>query len=369
MINRFLLIFSLLLLIIFSIYALFTRPILCTDPAGCLWIGPEDPVVLGLSGITTGQDRSLSIEIQHSLELFSQNSDTSPTDHPIKFKTYYSSCLPNVPVQSVIDLASDPQILAVIGPICAQDGSDFAQRLAGSQKVTISPIPYRSDSTNGGITVYPDLEQLTAQSAMWVQRLGYSRIILTHDTDSQSKAFSKNFCEIFNAIGTCLDSGSGSNDFQDGEFDAVVQVFLDESNPPSPDSDLLDPLLPKILVSFSRPLIVQDQISTNYWIGPQAWNENLDFSLAYYAEYNNYPSSLASWLLYEQLPKIYNTVRNTAISGWDGSWVIPISNFKQQLESDFASDDIFCLAGKINCSKIRFVLYQVSGNEYKLINP
>ena len=156
---------------------------------------------------------------------------------------------------------------------------------------------------------------------------------------------------------------------QPGQFDASVEVFLNKSNPPMVEQDPSGPVLPKIVISFSRPMVSGEQSPSFFWVGPQNWNENRDFSTAYFAKYGSYPTSFASWILYDRLPRIYNAVRETALTVWDGSWIIPMTKFKQRLVSEFATDEVFCPISSSDCAKFAFVLYQVSGNEYKLFNP
>jgi hypothetical protein len=369
MISRFSLFFSLILIIFISFYAFFSHLPVCTDPAGCISINVEDPVVLGIGVFTTGLDQPVSLEIQNTLELFTKNFEPHPPRHPISIQTYYSSCLPNVPVQSTVDLSADNHLLAVIGPICGEDTADFSRRMVSANKVTISPLPFRSFPGETGISFNPDIDQLAGQAAVWVQRLGFSRIFIIHDVDDQSSTFSSKMCKILRTNGTCDENIVGSSDLQLASYEALVEVFLDESNPPLPDTSLSGSALPKIQVSFSRPAISSEKTLSFYWIGPQAWNENENFSSSYFAAFNSYPSSFAAWVLYSRLPMIYNTVEETSVTAWDGSWIIPMGRFKQRLLSEFAKDDVFCLASTSDCHQVPFVMYQVSGNDYKLFNP
>jgi len=53
----------------------------------------------------------------------------------------------------------------------------------------------------------------------------------------------------------------------------------------------------------------------------------------------------------------------------DGSWIIPMSQFKLRLEHNFSKENSFCAAASSECAILPFVLYQMTGIEYKLINP
>jgi len=368
MVSRFSLFFFLIICGLLAIYAFLSRPPVCVDPTGCIWIGPNEPVDLGVSVFTAGADRPISMEIQQSMELFSQDLSAASPDHPLRIRTYYSSCLPNAPVQSTVDLSADSHVLAVIGPVCREDAADFSQRMVSANKITISPVPYRGNLSEIGFSFSPDINQLANQTAVWIQSMGYSRIIITHDIDEQSSSFSSKLCEFFHSNGACLDNTSGSTDLPSEPYDASIEVFLDESNPPILDSSNSSSVLPTILVSFSRPAVNLEQPPTFYWIGPRFSNENKVYSAAYFAKYNNYPSTFASWVVYGRLPMIYNTIRAVAVTAWDGSLIIPLDKFKQLLGSQFAKDDIFCLAASSDCPRFPFAMYQVSGNEFTLIN-
>ncbi len=369
MVSRFSLFFFLILCGLLAIYAFLSRPPVCVDPTGCIWIGPNEPIELGVSVFTAGTERPLSLEIQQSMELFSKDQSASSPDHPLRIRTYYSSCLPNAPVQSTVDLSADSHVLAVIGPICKEDAVDFSQRMVSANKIAISPVPYRGNLSEIGFSFSPDINQLASQTAVWIQSMGYSRIIVTHDIDEQSSSFSTKMCEFFRSNGACLDNTPGSTELPPEPYDASVDVFLDESNPPTLDFLNSSSTLPTILVSFSRPAVNLEQSTTLFWIGPRFWNENKDYSAAYFAKFNSYPLSFASWVVYDRLPMIYDTIRAAAVKVWDGSLIIPMDKLKQLLGSNFAKDDIFCPAASSDCPKFPFAVYQVSGNDYTLIKP
>ena len=236
MVSRFSLFFFLILCGLLAIYAFLSRPPVCVDPTGCIWIGPNDPVELGVSVFTAGVDRPLSLEIQRSMELFSQDLSATLPDHPLRIQTYYSSCLPNAPVQSTVDLSANSHVLAVIGPVCSEDEADFSQRMVSANKITISPVPYRGSLSEIGFSLYPDINQLANQTAIWVHSMGFSRVIITHDIDEQSSSFSSKMCEIFRSNGACLENTPGSSDLASESYDASVEVFLDESTPLTLDS-------------------------------------------------------------------------------------------------------------------------------------
>ena len=99
---------------------------------------------------------------------------------------------------------------------------------------------------------------------------------------------------------------------------------MNESNPPLPETDSSNPLLPKITISFSKPMLSEETSPAFYWIGPQDWDKNQDFSAAYFAEYNSYPTSYASWLIYDRLPVIGKAIRETAVTTC--GWVMDYSN-------------------------------------------
>ncbi len=369
MISRFSLFFSLILLGFTAIYFVLSQPTACNDPAGCVWIASNEPVALGLSVITAGLDSSVSLEILQSMEIASQNINANTSSHPFALHPYYSSCLPNVLDQSAIDLSADNQIVAVVGPVCAENTAAFLQRMHSANKPVISPVAYRSTPGETGITFYPDMVQLASQAAAWLDHLGYSKITVSHDVDEQSIAFSAHLCEIFNTHGICKESAAGFSDTQMSQDDAVVQVFLDEANSPRVGSDFSGSVVPQFLVSFSRPQIEAAQNHSTFWIGPQLWNNSQKFLTAYFDIYKSYPTSLASVIIYYNLPLVYRSIKETALTTWDGSWILPMGQFKLRLEQSFFTENRFCVPASNSCDILPFVLYQMTGNEYKLFNP
>lgn len=369
MISRFSFFFILVLLGFASIYLVLSQPTACNDPVGCVRILSKEPVALGLSVINTGQVSSVSLEIQRSVEMALQNINASSPGHPFVIHSYFSSCLPNVLDQSAIDLSADNQIVAVVGPACAENSTAFMQRMHNANKSVISPVAYRSTPDENNMSFHPDVNQLASQAAAWIQRLGYTKIKVNHDFDEQSISFSTHLCEIISSSGICNEISAGSDNSQFSQADAAVQVLLDEANPPRVSSDSDNSVIPQILVSFSKPQIEAGQNQSIFWIGPQYWNENQEFLAAYYDTYKSLPVSLASGIIYRELPMVYRVIKETALTSWDGSWILPLGQFELKLEQNFATNNLFCMSTSNNCTILPFLLYRLTGNEYKLFNP
>jgi len=69
------------------------------------------------------------------------------------------------------------------------------------------------------------------------------------------------------------------------------------------------------------------------------------------------------------LPLVYGLIKETALTTWDGSWILPMGQFKLRLEQRFSTENRFCASASNSCDILPFVLYQMTGIEYKLINP
>ena len=127
-----------------------------------------------------------------------------------------------------VDLAADNHILAVIGPICAENSADFAQRMIGAQKISISPVPFRSIPSKYGISFTPNIDQLIDQSTAWIENMGFSRIIITHDIDESIHRIFKKIMRYFQIKRkACQDLNDGSTDPQIYTPEAAIEVFYE----------------------------------------------------------------------------------------------------------------------------------------------
>jgi hypothetical protein len=340
---------------------------LCTDPLGCIWLGPGAPLEIGVARISSGNGQIVSQEVQQGAEV-AIDALASSAGRPIVIRPSYSACIPEMVAQSTIDLAANSQLLAVLGPTCPEETANFWQRMSRTGKTAISPIPFQRPPHPDWPAFAPDLLLLASQAAEQMARLTYIYPIVSASPDDASQTWAGEFCaQLSKKQIICLNGSTG-------ESIPDVQVWVSLAPTPSflaiPSGDSLN--LPVIVVSPSVPDVAQTPLSPiQYWIGPAAWNESA-FIRQYQQRFQTAPVSLAAQLAYESMFVIAESARQTAVVLWDGTWIIPRQAFSQQVAQNSPSKGLFrfsCDHSSPDCPVLPLSLYQWAGNEYRLANP
>jgi ABC-type branched-subunit amino acid transport system substrate-binding protein len=110
----------------------------CDDPAGCVMVGPDAPILIGVLLPLSGDRRDLGIAALHGVELAVEGRRTI-LGHPIEVAAEDSVCAGEGALRAAEALISNPGIVSVIGSSCP--GADYApvQRLCGEAIPLISP--------------------------------------------------------------------------------------------------------------------------------------------------------------------------------------------------------------------------------------
>ncbi len=362
----------LLVLALGACASIILMPSACNDPAGCLRLSRSQPIVIGTSILTSGSDRPISLEIQQAAQLAALDISQS-FGFPLTIQPFYSTCLPGEPVPASIDLAAADSVIAVLGPACSEETADFFVRMSRASKAALSPIPWRVTSGTNLLSFSPDRAALVKQAAGWLRHLGYKRLLLLADVDQDSQTFAQELCaQMANILNACTKGMVGEILPPDQPVDALVEVTLGEK--PFPMELTQDGSLevPRVMISLSNPILDPSSPLVDYWIAPRVWLEIKPFLQNYEAAFHNQPTSLAAWAAYDSLKLIYQSLQSTAIKQWDGSMLIPRQSFIQQILKDGKEYDLFqytCMEPGSSCVDFPLVLFQRSGNEYRLANP
>jgi serine/threonine protein kinase/ABC-type branched-subunit amino acid transport system substrate-binding protein len=109
----------------------------CRDPAGCVLIGPGEPVLIAYI-LFQGADGSgiggSTVAVEMAMEDRRQI-----LDHPIELVRAHSQCNPDAAHAVAMELAALPNILAVIGPSCSSEARVAAPLLCEASIPLVSP--------------------------------------------------------------------------------------------------------------------------------------------------------------------------------------------------------------------------------------
>jgi ABC-type branched-subunit amino acid transport system substrate-binding protein len=110
----------------------------CTDPAGCVRIGPDEPVHIGYLLYLSGPGGNLGAVAVHGIEM-AVEAKRQILGHPIRLMAEDSGCDPDSGLRAADVLASNPRILAVIGPMCSGVAHAAIERMCADSIPLISP--------------------------------------------------------------------------------------------------------------------------------------------------------------------------------------------------------------------------------------
>jgi serine/threonine protein kinase/ABC-type branched-subunit amino acid transport system substrate-binding protein len=110
----------------------------CTDPLGCVRIGPGDPVLLGALLALSGGAAPLGNTTLQGIEMAIDDS-RGIRGHPIELSVKDSQCTPAGGRSSASNLASEAQVLAAIGTTCSASAFEAAPVLCAAGIPLVSP--------------------------------------------------------------------------------------------------------------------------------------------------------------------------------------------------------------------------------------
>ena len=120
----------------------------CTDPIGCVKIGPTDPVHIAYLLVVAGPNSALGIDSRNGVEIAIDDAGGKILDHTIKFDGEDGGCSADGGQTAGTKLAADPTIIAVIGTSCSSEARAAEPLLSAAGFVTISSSNTAPDLTD-----------------------------------------------------------------------------------------------------------------------------------------------------------------------------------------------------------------------------
>jgi branched-chain amino acid transport system substrate-binding protein len=110
----------------------------CTDTIGCLEIAPDEPVKIVSLQALSGAMASNGLSHFRSIELALDDRKRETLGHPIALVSEDSLCSKEGGATAAAKIASDPQIVGIIGPTCSGAAAGAMKAVADSGLVMIS---------------------------------------------------------------------------------------------------------------------------------------------------------------------------------------------------------------------------------------
>jgi len=185
-------------------------PYTCTDPIGCVEIGPTDPIHIAYLLVVSGPNSALGIDSRNGVEIAIADAGGKILGHDVKFDGEDGGCSADGGQAAGTKLASDPTIVAVIGTSCSSEARAAEPLLSAAGFVTISSsntAPDLTDPTNPNHypgyfrTAHNDLIQGAAAADFAYNFLGVRKAATIHDGSLYADKLQGVFADEFTKLG------------------------------------------------------------------------------------------------------------------------------------------------------------------------
>jgi branched-chain amino acid transport system substrate-binding protein len=181
----------------------------CTDPIGCVKIGPTDPIHIAYLLVVAGPNAALGTDSRNGVEVAIDDAGGKILNHTIKFDGEDGGCSADGGQAAGTKLASDPTIIAVIGTSCSSEARAAEPLLSAAGFVTISSsntAPDLTDPTSPNHyagyfrTAHNDKIQGAAAADFVYNFLHLTKAATIHDgslyADKLQQVFAENFTKL-----------------------------------------------------------------------------------------------------------------------------------------------------------------------------
>jgi len=188
-------------------------PFECTDAIGCVEVGPDDPIKLGVLQVLSGDVQLFGRDNVRSIELALDDRGGKLLGHPIDLKTEDSLCSKEGGATAASKMVADPQIVGIIGPTCSGAAASAMEVMSEAGLVMISGSSSAPSLTSVGGERGSDWQPgflRTAQNDALVGRaaatyafeqLGVTRAATIDDGDPYTRGLADTFKRAFTELG------------------------------------------------------------------------------------------------------------------------------------------------------------------------
>ncbi len=188
-------------------------PFECTDAIGCVTIAPGDPIKLAALQVLSGDIAHAGIEHVQSVELAIAKRDDQLLGHPIVLQREDSKCSPEGGANAALKVVADPQILAIVGPLCSGAAVTAGEVMSEAGLVMISGANTAPSLTSIGgergadwqpgyfRTTHNDSVKGRAAATFAFQELGVTKAATVNDSETFSQQLVQVFEETFSESG------------------------------------------------------------------------------------------------------------------------------------------------------------------------
>jgi branched-chain amino acid transport system substrate-binding protein len=184
------------------------KPYDCTDPNGCVTVGPNEPVRIGYSMVLSGGDASLGTDTKRGAEIAIDDKKTI-LGHAIELRGEDDLCSAEGGQPAAQKLAADPKMVAVNGTNCSSAARAAIPIICAAGIAMVSPSNTAPDLTLADRpaeywcyvrTAHNDVVQGAAM-AEYAWETGFRKAATCHDGSIYADQLQQVFAENFKRLG------------------------------------------------------------------------------------------------------------------------------------------------------------------------
>ncbi len=188
-------------------------PFECTDSIGCVTIGPDEPIEIGVIQALSGEVATLGIDQVRGLELALADREGQLLNHPVQLHSEDDLCSKEGGTVAAENLKTISQVVAIFGTTCSGAAVPAAKILSEAGLVMISggntAPSLTSVSGNQGADWQPgyfrashnDADQGRAAATFVFQELGVRQAATLNDGDTYTQGLTDVFGQVFTELG------------------------------------------------------------------------------------------------------------------------------------------------------------------------
>jgi branched-chain amino acid transport system substrate-binding protein len=185
----------------------------CADPLGCVPIGPDEPVSIGVIESLTGEVAILGKEQVRGLELALDRRQGRILGHAVVLRIEDTGCRPEGGANAALRIVSDPAVVAIFGTTCSGDAATAAQVMTEAGLTMISgnnSAPFLTSIGGqkapkwqpGYFRTAPNEEYSGPAAARYAyEKLGIKAAAMIHDGDIYTRGLAEGFRAEFERLG------------------------------------------------------------------------------------------------------------------------------------------------------------------------
>jgi branched-chain amino acid transport system substrate-binding protein len=366
------------------------------DDLGTVEIPAGEPITIAYWGVLSGADSTLGVDSQRGVEIAIDDKGGELLGHPIQLVTEDGLCTPEGGATAAQKLASNTQLVGLIGSACSDETVGGIQTLTEAGLTTISPSNTRPaltaedrDETYAGFlrTAHSDAFQGKAVAEYVFNEQGKKTAATIHDGSAYAEALQQVFADEFTALGGTIVAqeavSKGQTDMKPVLTSVAAEapealyfpVFVAEGGFLAAQAKEVAGLENTILLGsdgmFSPDFVTAAGPAAEgfYLSSPNfsAFQEGYaSFLEKHTAKFGESPLSAFHAHAYDGANMLFNALEAVAVENADGSLSIPKGALREAI---FATKDHQGLTGVLSCSPTGdcgaplIAVYQVTSRE------